>query len=76
MNTASPIHIRQDSLAHDLVAKFVKMDGEAEDYTLYGDALMHGGVRLKQAFSGNGYSDQVRFYPDFGSRMYFMEKIR
>lgn len=76
VNTASPVHIKQDSLAHDLVAMVVKMDGENEDYTLYGDALMNGGVRLKQAFAGNGYNGEVRFYPDFASRMYFMEKVK
>ena len=49
------------------------MDGETEDVYAYGDMLMYGGVRLKQAFAGTGYNDQVRFYPDFGSRIYFME---
>ena len=76
VNTAAPIHIKQDSLAHNLVAKFVKMDGENEDLTAYGDVLMNSGVHLKQAFAGTGYSGEVRFYPDFGSRLYFMEKVK
>lgn len=74
VNTVAPVHIRQDSLAHNLVAKFVKMDGETEDCYAYGDALMYSGVKLKQAFGGTGYSDEVRYYQDFGSRMYFMEE--
>ena len=49
------------------------MDGETEECHTYGDALMYGGVRLKQAFGGTGYNDQVRYYQDFGSRLYFME---
>ena len=73
VNMIAPIHIKQDSLLHNTVAKFVKMDGETEDVYAYGDMLMYGGVRLKQAFAGTGYNDQVRFYPDFGSRIYFME---
>ncbi|MBD5484384.1 MAG: alpha-galactosidase [Lachnospiraceae bacterium] len=73
VNTVSPIHIKQDSLVHRAVAKFVKMDGETEDLYAYGDALMYGGVRLKQAFGGTGYSDEVRHFPDFASRIYFME---
>ena len=73
VNMIAPIHIKQDSLLHNTIAKFVKMDGETEDFYAYGDMLMHGGVRLKQAFAGTGYNDQVRFYPDFGSRIYFME---
>lgn len=73
VNTVSPIHIKQDSLLHRTVARFVKMDGETEDLYAYGDALMYGGVRLKQAFGGTGYSDEVRHFPDFASRIYFME---
>lgn len=73
VNTVSPVHIRQDSLAHNLLAKFVKMDGETEDCMVYGDELMYHGVKLKQAFTATGYSNEVRFYQDFGSRLYFME---
>lgn len=73
VNTASPIHIKPDSIVHNLVAKFVKMDGETEDYVASGDQLMYAGVKLRQAFAGTGYNDQIRFYPDFASRMYFME---
>ena len=47
---------------------------ETEDCYVYGDALMYSGVKLKQAFGGTGYNDEVRFYQDFGSRMYFMEE--
>lgn len=75
VNTVSPIHIKQDSLTHHIVAKFVKMDGETEDYLVYGDELMYHGVKLKQAFAGTGYSNEVRFYQDFSSRMYFMEAL-
>ena len=74
VNTVSPVHIKQDSIAHNLIAKFVKMDGETEDMQVYGDTLMHNGVRLKQSFGGTGYSDDVRYYQDFGARMYFMEE--
>lgn len=74
VNTVSPIHIKPDSAMQNLVARFVKMDGENEDYRMYGDALMNHGVKLKAAFAATGYSDEVRFYPDFASRIYFMEK--
>ncbi len=75
INTASPIHIKQDSVMHDLVAKFVKMDGETEDVTAYGNLLMESGVKLKQAFSGTGYNSEIRHFPDFSARLYFMEEI-
>lgn len=73
VNTVAPVHIRQDSLLHNVVAKFVKMDGEEEDYLVYGDTLMYGGIKLKQSFGGTGYDKKMRFFPDFASRMYFME---
>ncbi len=76
VNTVAPIHIKQDSLVHNLVAQFVKMDGETEDLCAYGDTLMYGGVHLKQAFAGTGYNDEVRYFPDFGARLYFMEKAK
>ena len=74
INTVSPIHIRQGSFTQSLVAKFVKMDGEQEDYHVSGANLMHAGIRLKQAFAATGYNDQVRYYPDFASRLYMMEE--
>ncbi len=75
VNTVSPIHLKEDSLMMDVVAKFVKMDGETEDLEAFGDALMHGGVHLKQAFGGTGYNSEVRYFPDFASRLYFMEAV-
>ena len=76
VNTVSPIHIKQDSFTHNLISKFIKMDGEKEDCYAYGDILMYGGVKLKQAFAGTGYSNEVRYFQDFGSRIYFIEKER
>ena len=73
VNTVAPIHIKQDSLVHNMVSKFVKMDGETEDYHVYGDALMYSGVKLKQSFGGTGYNNEVRYFQDFASRLYFME---
>jgi alpha-galactosidase len=70
----SPIHIKQDSLVHNIVDKFVKMPGEVENYVSYGDVLMSG-VKLKGAFAGTGYDENTRFFQDFSSRMYFMEKV-
>ncbi len=75
VNTVAPVHIKQDSLVHNVIAKFVKMDGETEDCVAYGDTLMYNGVKLKQAFAGTGYNEQVRYFPDFGSRLYFMEEV-
>ncbi len=74
VNTVSPIHIKQDSVVHNIVAKFVKMPGETEDFVTTGDVLNNSGVKLAQSFVGTGYNDQVRYFPDFGARLYFAEK--
>ncbi len=74
INTAAPFHVKQDSVMHDIIAKFVKMDGEQEDCMVTGDTLNSCGVKLHQGYVGTGYSDQCRYFPDFGARLYFMEK--
>ena len=73
VNTRAPFHIKQDSLIHDVVARVMRMPGETEAHLASGAALMYAGVKLKQAFSAMGYDERVRFYPDFFSRLYFME---
>lgn len=74
VNTVAPIHIKQDSLLHNTLAKFVKMDGETEDCICSGATIMYEGVKLKQGFVATGYSDKVRHFPDYASRLYFMEE--
>lgn len=73
INTVSPVHIKPDSFLHNAAAHFIKMDGEKEDVYMYGDALMYAGVKLSPAYGGTGYNSEVRFFPDFASRIYFME---
>lgn len=73
INTVSPVHIKKDSMLHQAVAKYYKLDGEAEVYELSGSLLNKGGISLKQGFSGVGFDQQVRVFQDFASRLYFME---
>ncbi|MDD6039029.1 MAG: alpha-galactosidase [bacterium] len=74
INTIAPVHVKQDSLIHHTIAKFVKMDSEVEDVTGFGDALMYGGVHLASAFCGLGYNEKTRYMSDFGVRVYYMEE--
>ena len=39
VNTAAPIHVKQDSLVHNVLAKFVTMPGEKEEYTARGKKI-------------------------------------
>ena len=75
VNTMSPVHIKNNSMLQDLLARFYKLPGETEDAVVSGDTLMYAGYNLKQAFSATGISDQVRHFPDFASRLYFMEAV-
>ncbi len=68
-----PIHVKQDSLLHNIIAKFYQLDGEREDTILYGDTLMESGKPLTQAYIGTGITN-VRVFKDFDSRLYFMEE--
>ncbi|MBR1508184.1 MAG: alpha-galactosidase [Eubacterium sp.] len=75
INTMAPIHIKQDSAMHNVIARAVKMYEKPEDYEVYGDTLMHAGVHLRQAFTGTGWNEEMRFFTDFSSRIYYMEAI-
>lgn len=75
VNTVSPIHIKQGSALQEILSRFVNMDGEKEDPTAYGDTLMRAGIALKPAFAGTGYNSDTRLFPDFSSRIYFMEAV-
>ena len=57
-----------------LITNFYKLAGEKEEVTAFGAALMNAGVQLSPNFAGVGFSEKSRYYPDFGSRMYFIEK--
>jgi alpha-galactosidase len=75
INMISPIHIKKDSLLHNMIAKVKKMPGEIEDCTAYGDVFNHAGVKLKQGFGGAGYNEEVRLFQDYASRMYLWKEV-
>ena len=74
INTASPIHIRQDSAVHRLAAHFYKLDGETEALTVSGALLNEAGVQLAQSYGGTGLAPDTALYPDDSARLYFMEE--
>ncbi|MBO4330846.1 MAG: alpha-galactosidase, partial [Oscillospiraceae bacterium] len=73
VNTVSPVHIRQDSQAHYLVSKFIKLTGETEECRVSGAVMMNAGIRLAPAYGGTGFNENTRVFSDFSSRLYFME---
>ncbi len=75
INTVAPIHLKQNSLLLDIIAKKVKLPSEKENYTANGRLLCTAGVRLCQDFGGTGYNENVRYAQDFSTKMYIMEEI-
>ena len=59
--------------SHHLVAKVIKLPGEKEDATVSGAIMNNVGVRLHQGFSATGYSENVRLFQDYHSRLYILE---
>ena len=76
INMISPIHIKKDSLAHNIIAMVKKMPGEIEDNTAFGDLYNHAGVKLKQGFGGTGYNEEIRLFQDYASRLYLWEAVQ
>ena len=76
VNMIAPIHIKQDSLLHDTIAKFIKMDGATEDYRVSGSLLNHAGIHLAHTFAGTGYNPGSDLYQDYDTKVYFIEEIK
>lgn len=74
INMIAPVHVKNGSAFHDIVSKFIRLDGEQEDISVYGDTLENAGVMLAPKFSSTGFNDKTRVFPDFASRLYFAEK--
>ncbi len=51
------------------------LEGERESAILFGDTAVNAGIKLKPAFNGSGYNENVRIFPDYASRMYLFEQI-
>ncbi|MCR5148281.1 MAG: alpha-galactosidase [Eubacterium sp.] len=75
INTVAPIHVKQDSFVHNVMAHFVHLTGEVEDTELSGSELEFAGVSLAPAYAGTGYQEGTRLFGDYASRMYFIEKV-
>lgn len=75
VNSISPIHLKMNGFLHNLLDHFKHMDSEKEDMLVSGDVLMKAGVKVKESFACRGYNENIRFMPDFGTRLYIIEKV-
>lgn len=74
VNTVTPVHVKQDSLAQSAIAKLVKLSGEKEEVRASGAVFNRAGVSLAPGFAGIGYNDKTALCQDFGSRLYVFER--
>jgi alpha-galactosidase len=75
INTMAPVHVKQDSLVHDVIARFVKLDGEQEEVTVTGSLLNSSGIRLAQSYAGTGFGENTAIYQEHDARIYMMEEV-
>ena len=75
INMISPVHVKNGSMVHDIISRFVKLDGEHEDTVIFGDVLDAAGAMLSPAYSSTGFNERTRVFPDFASRMYFAQRL-
>lgn len=76
VNTVAPVHIRQNSLAHNIIDKFYKLDGEKDSVITTGKILSKGGMYLTQKFTGLGLNENIREFQDMGSRIYEISMVK
>lgn len=75
INTLAPIHVRQDSILHDTIAKFMKLDGEIEDLIVSGALLNKAGIELADRYAGTGFEKNTALYQEYDARLYYIEEI-
>ena len=73
INTASPVHIRPNSVVHQVVTHLITMEGETEEFHVPGDLLNKAGVVLSPNFGGTGFETGTALFQDFDARIYLME---
>ena len=73
INTASPVHIRPNSVIHQVVTHLITLEGETEDFHVPGDLLNKAGVVLSPNFGGTGFENGTALFQDFDARIYLME---
>lgn len=76
VNTMAPVHIKQDSLVHDIVAKVVKMQTPEVNITAYGDTLCNAGLQLPSAYGGTGYGEDMMVDNDYSAEVYYIKAIK
>lgn len=76
INYVSPVKLNENGLIVEEISKYKPIEGEYEEYRVSGDMLNNGAIKLKQEWAGVGFNENVRVLGDFGSRLYYIKKIK
>ena len=75
INQILPFKINERGFIINTVCKYKTMPGETEEYTLSGQALLAGALKLNQQWMGTGFNENIRALGDFGSRLYHIKAV-
>lgn len=67
--------MKENTSGKNIIGKDMMILSEIEDCVAYGDVFNQAGMKLKQAFGGIGYDENIRFFGDFASRLYVFEEV-
>ena len=75
VNMVTKIHIKDGGLLQHIASKFIKL--KEGDFSLIssGKTLNNAGLNLNENFNGAGINFKERFYLDFTTKFYVIEKI-
>jgi alpha-galactosidase len=73
---ALPINLNSNGILFHLLQNRYLMKAETENIELTGQMLSANGFVPKQNFIGSGYNESVRLMGDFGSRIYYISKLK
>lgn len=74
LNYILPVKVNTEGHIMHAAADLYMLKCEDEGYRASGSLLMGAGLKLKQAFTGTGYNENVRLLPDFSGRIYYLSK--
>lgn len=76
INMLAPVNLSGESRLKQMLLDNYTLKSEDEHYIVSGDVLAYGGLHLDPQFGGTGYNNKVRILGDFGSRLYYIVRIK
>ena len=75
LNMVTPFYVNPKGKLVALLAKFVKMPADVDNYEVDVTQLENNGVRLNPQWSASGINEGVRVMRDFSSRLYLIDIV-